>query len=144
MITLFGKNKRSVNSQITDQHGKVLFLDVTKDGSEYVLVIIYNANKESEQLKVLNHLSKLMKKVKNNTRKTAWPGRLLKFIFDNNLEAKESKTILKEKAVAKVIELELKNIEKEYDLCDIWKIRNLLEKSYFFHTSRFKNFLTKQ
>ena len=77
LITLFGKNKRSVNSQITDQHGKILFLDVTKDGSKYVLVIIYNANKESEQLKVLNYLSKLMKKVKNNTRKTAWPGRLL-------------------------------------------------------------------
>ena len=63
LITLFGKNKICVNSQITDKHGQILILDVTIDGSEYILVNIYNANTESEQLKILNDLSELMKKV---------------------------------------------------------------------------------
>ena len=63
MITFFGKNKISVNSQTNDKNGQILILDVTIDGSEYILVNIYNANIESEQLKVLNDLNELMKKV---------------------------------------------------------------------------------
>ena len=52
-----GKTKISVNSQITDKHGGILILDVTIDGSEYVLV-----NTESQELKILIDLSELMKK----------------------------------------------------------------------------------
>ena len=51
------REKNYVNSQITDKHRQILILDVTIDGSEYILVNIYNANKWSEQLKVLNHVS---------------------------------------------------------------------------------------
>ena len=51
------RKKNYVNSQITDKHRQILILDVTIDGSEYILVNIYNANKWSEQLKVLNHVS---------------------------------------------------------------------------------------
>ena len=68
LITFFGKN-RCVNNQTTDKHGQILILDVTVDGSEYILVNIYNANTESEQLKVLNDLSELMKKVNITHRK---------------------------------------------------------------------------
>ena len=63
LITFFGENKICVNSQITDKHGRILIVDITLDGFEYILVNIYNANTESEELKVLNDLSELMKKV---------------------------------------------------------------------------------
>ena len=63
LIKFFGKNKICVNSQTTDKHGQIIILDVMIDGCEYILVNIYNANIESEQLKVLNDLSELMKKV---------------------------------------------------------------------------------
>ena len=53
-----GKNKVCVNSQINDRHEGILILDVTIDGSEYILV-----NTESEELKILIDLSELMKKV---------------------------------------------------------------------------------
>ena len=62
LITFFEKNEICVNSQITEKHGQILVLDITIDGSEYILVNIYSANTESEQLKVLNDLSELMKK----------------------------------------------------------------------------------
>ena len=52
-----GKNKVCVNSQFTDRHEDILILDVTIDGSEYILV-----NTESEELKILIDLSELMKK----------------------------------------------------------------------------------
>ena len=63
LITFFGKNKICVNSQTTDKHGRVLILDAMIDGSEYILVKIYDANIESGQLKVLNDLTELMKKI---------------------------------------------------------------------------------
>ena len=44
-----------------------------------------------------------------------------------NLKAMGGKPILKEKSVARMVEL-----KEEYDLCDIWRIRNLLEKSFTF------------
>ena len=114
MNTFFGKNKICVNSQTTDKHGRILILDVTIDGSEYILVNIYNANIESEQLKVLNDLSELMKKVNITHGKQIVLAGDFNLFFDSNLEAKGGKPILKETPVARMIEL-----KEEYDLCDI-------------------------
>ena len=122
MNTFFGKNKRCVNSQTTDKHGRILILDVTIDGSEYVLINIYNANIESEQLKVLNDLSELMKKVNITHGKQIVLAGDFNLFFDSNLEAKGGKPILKEKSVARMTEF-----KKEYDLCDIWRIRTHLK-----------------
>ena len=47
LITLFGKNKICVNSQITGKHGRILTLVVTIDGSEYILGNIHNVNTDS-------------------------------------------------------------------------------------------------
>ena len=105
LITFFGKNKICVNSQTTDKHGRILILDVTIDGSEYILVNIYNANIESEQLKVLNDLSELMKKVNITHGKQIVLAGDFNLFFDSNLEAKGGKPILKEKSVARLIEL---------------------------------------
>ena len=40
------KNKICATSQITDKHRRILILDVTIDGSEYILVNFHNANAE--------------------------------------------------------------------------------------------------
>ena len=47
--------------------------------------------------------------------------------FDSNLEAVGGKPILKEKSVVIMVEL-----KEEYDLCNIWRVRNPLEKSFTF------------
>ena len=122
------KNKICVNSQTTDKHGRILILDVTIDGSEYILVNICNANTQIEQLKVLNDLSELTKKVNITHGKQTVLASEFNLLFDSNLEAKGDKPILKEKSFARMIEL-----KEEYDLCDIWKIRNPLEKSFNFN-----------
>ena len=97
------------------------------DGSEYILVNIYNANTESEQLKVLNDLSELMKKVNVAQRKQIVLADDFNLFFGGNSEAKGSKPILKEKSVAKVV-----HFKEEYDVFDIWRIRNPTEKSFTF------------
>ena len=84
------------------------------DGSEYILVNIYNANTESEQLKVLNDLSELMKKVNVAQRKQIVLADDFNLFFGGNSEAKGSKPILKEKSVAKVVHFKEK--------CDVFDI----------------------
>ena len=132
MTTFFEKNKICVNSQTTDKHGRILTLDVTIDGSKYILIDIYNENIESEQLKVLNDLSEVTKKVNVTHEKQIVLTGNFSLFFDSNLEAKGGKQILKEKSVARMIEL-----KEEYDLCDIWRIRNPLEKSFTFRQNHF-------
>ena len=46
---------------------------------------------------------------------------------DSNLEAVGGKPILKEKSVVIMVEL-----KEECDLCNIWRVRNPLEKSFTF------------
>ena len=94
MIAFFGKNKICVNSQVTDKHGRILILDVTIYGSEYILVNFYNANTESEQLKVLNDLNELIKKVNTTQGKKIVLAGDFNLFFDRNLEAMGGKPIL--------------------------------------------------
>ena len=96
----------------------------TIDGSEYILVNIYNANIESEQLKVLNDLSELMKKVNITHGKQIVLAGDFNLFFDSNLEAKRGKPILKEKPVARMIELN-------------WRTRNPPDKSFTFRQNHF-------
>ena len=51
----------------------------------------------------------------------------LKVFFDSKLEIKGSKPSLKQKSVAKLLEL-----REEYYLCDIWRIRNPTKKIIYF------------
>ena len=54
-INYFSKKKLSDNS------GRILVLDITIDGMEYLLINLYNGNTEPEQLKILENLSKVLK-----------------------------------------------------------------------------------
>ena len=115
------KNIICVNTQTTDKHGWVVILDVTIDGSEYLLVNIYNANIESGQLNVLNDLSEQMKKVTITHGKQTFLADDFNLFFDSNLGAKGGKPILKEKSVVKMIEL-----NEEYDIWYLimWYLEN--------------------
>ena len=139
LITFFGKNKICVNSQITDKQRRILILDVAIDGSEYILVNFYNANTESEQLKVINDLSELMKKVNITQGKQIVLAGDFNLFFDSNLEATGGKPFLKEKSIVRMVEL-----KKEYGLSDIWRIRNSLEKPFTFRQNHSSGILNRR
>ena len=40
-----------VKNKVNDNDGRVLILEATIDGSDYLLINLYNANTEKEQLK---------------------------------------------------------------------------------------------
>ena len=100
-----------VNSQITDKNARILILNLTLDQSEYIPVNIYKENTESKQLEKLSDISELMKKCNITYGKQIVLAGNFNLLFDNNLEAKGGKPILKEKSVARIVEL-----KEEYDL----------------------------
>ena len=59
--------------------------------------------------------------------------------FDSNLEVKGDKPILKEKSVARMIEL-----KEEYDFYDIWRIRNQLKKSFTIRQNLFPGTINRR
>ena len=59
--------------------------------------------------------------------------------FDCNLLAMGDKPILKVKSVARMDEL-----KEEYDLCDIWRIRKPLEKSFAFRQNHSTGLLDRR
>ena len=62
-IAYFGNLNFSVNKQVGDKNGRILILDVNTHEIRYILVNIYNANTEVEQVQVLSELNELMKNI---------------------------------------------------------------------------------
>ena len=127
LIAYFGNLNFSVNKQVGDKNGRILILDVNTDEIRYVLVNIYSANTEDEQVQVLSELSELMKNINFFEKNRIVSAGALNAFFDSKLETKGGKPSLKQKSVAKLLEL-----KEEYDLCDIWKIKDSTKKSYTF------------
>ena len=133
-ITYFRTEKFTIKKQQTDHNSRILILDVSINNSEYILINLYNANTEKEQIKVLSNLSALLKTFDINLNKhiMAWDFNLF---FNSKLDAAGGNPTLKRKSLAKLIEL-----KETYDLCDIWRIRNTKVKQFTFtqqHSSGF-------
>ena len=60
LIAYFGTGTFTVKKQETDKEGRILIIDVSINDSEYILINLFNANTENEQIDVLNSLSKLL------------------------------------------------------------------------------------
>ena len=63
LIAYFGNLNFSVNKQVGDKNGRILILDVNIDEIRYVLVNIYNASTETEQVQVLGDLNEIMNNI---------------------------------------------------------------------------------
>ena len=62
LICYIGTHNFVVNNQKTDNDGRILILGVTINDVNFVLINVYNANTETEQVSVLNNLSSLLEK----------------------------------------------------------------------------------
>ena len=86
--------------------GRILVLDATIDGTEYLLINLYNENTEAEQLKILESLSKVSKDFQDISEKNInFEGDFnLFFFFDQKFKSAGGNPILKKLAVSKLIE----------------------------------------
>ena len=115
-----------MNNQKTD-NGRTLILDVTINDANFVLINLYNANTETEQVSVLNNLSSLLEKFDVTLEKNLILAGDFNLFLNSKLDAKGGKPAIKKKkkCVAKSIQL-----KESHDLCDIWRIRNSVTSTF--------------
>ena len=61
LVGFYGNINYSFKKKLSDNSGRILVLHVTIDGTEYLLINLYNGNIEPEQLNILEGLSKILK-----------------------------------------------------------------------------------
>ena len=69
MLTLEKKLLMLIKKQETDKEGHILILDVSVNDSEYILINLYNANTEKEQINVFSNMFTLLKNFDINPKK---------------------------------------------------------------------------
>ena len=97
LIAFFGTGTFTVKKQQTDKEGRILILDVSINDSEYILINLYNANTENEQINVLS----------SPTKPLVMTGDFNLF-FNSELEAQGGNPILK----IKNLQLNLLNLKR--------------------------------
>ena len=90
---------------MSDNSGRILVLDVTIDGTEYLLINLYNGNTEPEQLKILESLSKVLKDFQDISEKSIIFAGDFNLFFDQKLESAGGNPILKKLTVSRLIKL---------------------------------------
>ena len=118
-IDFYGSKTIEKINKISDKSGRILLVEATVDDTVFVLINIYNANTESEQLETLSDLVSIIDKVKDIQSKNIVLGGDFNVIFDISLESFGGIPCLKKKSIAKLIQ-----IKEKFELCDIWRIRN--------------------
>ena len=109
-----------------DNDGKVLILDTTINGSDYLLINFCNGNTEREQLTTIKNLNNLLKDFEDfHDKKVIFAG-------DFNLESAGGNPLLKEHSLSEIIKL-----NENFNLCDIWRVGNPNEKLFTFRQKQF-------
>ena len=136
LIFYIGTYNFVVTNQKTDNNGQILILDVTINDVNFVLINLYNANTETEQVSVLNNLSSLLENFDLTSEKNLILAGDFNLFLHSKLDAKKGKPAIKKKSLAKLIQL-----KESYDLCDIWRIRNQVTSTFTFRQKHCTGFI---
>ena len=84
-----------MNNQKTDNDGRILILDVTINDVNLVLINLYNASTETEQVSVLNILSSILEKFDVTIEKNLILAGDFNLFLNPKLDAKGEKPAIK-------------------------------------------------
>ena len=102
-IVFLGSKSLEVVKTKNDDQGRILILDVNICDKELLLVNLYNANTEKEQLDTLTKLSEMLNSIPNIINKNVILGGDFSLFFNTSLETQGENPILKKKSLAKLI-----------------------------------------
>ena len=114
----------NVLNKIQDNDGRILILDVQVDDAAFLLINLYNANKECEQRNVLTTLCNFLSNITDLHCKNVIFGGDFNVFFNTSYEAKGVNPTLKRKSAEKLI-----YIKESLELCDIWRVRHSKKKT---------------
>ena len=116
-IGYYEKKSFELWSKFNDKSGRVLIPEVKIENKVLLLINVYNANTENEQLSTLSDLSNILEKISDINNTSILFGGDFNLFFEVKLETKGGNSVIKKKPLAKLI-----HIEEKCDLCDIWRI----------------------
>ena len=102
-------------------------MEVTVDDTEYLLINIFNANTEQDQLETLQNFFIYLENFDAFYSKDVILAGDCNLFFNKKLECKGEEPFLKKQLVSHIIKL-----QKAFDLCDIWQLKNPKTKSFTF------------
>ena len=118
-----------------DNLRRILIIEVKIDDSVFVLINIYNANTNSEQLHTLNDLINILETFVGIQNKIVVLGGDFNVILNSSLDSDGCMPVIKKKTIAKLIQ-----ITENLYLCNIWRIRNPKRKRFTFRQHHFTGF----
>ena len=128
-----------MNQKLSDKKGRVLVLDARIDDFDFLLINIYNANTEKEQVSVLNELTTILSNFENIHNHNVFLAGDFNIFCNASLDAKGGAPILKSRSINKPIEL-----NETLDLCDIRRIRNLKNCKYTFRQKHLSGIMQRR
>ena len=124
-----------VNNKKTDNDGQILILDVTINDADFVLINLYHANTETEQVSVLNNLSSLLPNFDVSLEKKSILAGDFNLFSESKLDAKGGKPVIK------------KSLSKTYSVkkvCGIWRVKNLITNIFTFRQKHCTSFIQRR
>ena len=116
-----------------------MVIEVKIGDSVFVLINIYNANTESEQLHTLNNLINIPETLEDIQNKSVVIGGDFNVILNPPLDSDGGKHVIKKKTITKLMQ-----ITENLDFCDIWRIRIPKRKRFTFRQHHSTGFIKKR
>ena len=85
LIAFYGNQDITVKKKLSNKKGQLLVLDTRIDGSDFLLINIYNANTEKEQVSALNELTTILSNFENTLNHNAILAGDFNIFFDASL-----------------------------------------------------------
>ena len=95
----------------------ILIIEANVDNTAFLLINLFNPNKEKDQVLILSELDNMLETYNNISKNMIVLGGYFNFFFNTRLDAIGGNPKLKKNSVTKFIE-----IKEKYYLCDIWRI----------------------
>ena len=116
----FGENLHySVTKEYKDNEGRFLMIECSIQDQPFLIINLYNPNTESEQVRVIEDLEKLIDTIDSDHAYQMILGGDFNFIFDVNLDSNGGNSKLKLSSIRAITSL-----TNTRDLVDIWRTRN--------------------
>ena len=139
LIGFVGTKKLDVLDEKRDKNGRILILKVLVEDNCFTLINLYSPNTESDQVATLTELSFMLNSIDDLDNQNIILGGDLNFFFDTTLEASGGNPTIKKNTLTKFIEL-----KENFNLCDIWRIRNPKTKRFTFRQKHASGFIQRR
>ena len=116
-IAFFSSIIYTVRKKASDKHRRILIMEALVEDTEFILINLYNANTENDQLTTFSELINLLENFDLTKNKQIIFAGDFNLFLDRSLEAKGGNPCLKKQSLSKFL-----YVKEKLSLCGIWQI----------------------